>query len=107
MWQLLIKDPSGETRVQTLDDPLFGDQGIITLGREESCQILLRDSRTAPLAAQILKKSDYTGATMRDNKSFTPFWIRVLDRESPLRLGDLWVQEAQLPLGLTVKLGET
>jgi transcriptional regulator with PAS, ATPase and Fis domain len=93
MWLLKIHDPSGETRS-------FPIQGALTLGRNETCSVPLRD----PIAAQ---EAATVWAASENNELRSPFWIRVPDGAPACRLGDLAIREAHLPPGLPVTVGET
>lgn len=101
MWQLNIKDPSGETRIYSLSDHRFLEDGPIRIGRGSTSHIVLRDSRIAPEAAQIFRSPENTPQA-------SPYWIKILgSHDSVMRLGDLAIHEAHFPLGVPLRLGET
>jgi transcriptional regulator with PAS, ATPase and Fis domain len=100
MWQLKIEDPSGETRFL----PTF--PGMMTLGKDESCAIPLRDPVAPREAAYLWPKTPETQKET-DRPSLSPFWIRIPAGSPACLLGDLSVREAQLPAGLPLRIGET
>jgi transcriptional regulator with PAS, ATPase and Fis domain len=91
-WNLKVSEPSGENRVFPLN-------GSTTLGRGSDCQVILRDPTIAPQAA-LLWAADVQQAS-------SPFWIRVPQTTQPIRLGDLMIREANLPVGIPFQLGDT
>lgn len=99
MYQLRIEDPSGQSR----KIPLRGEaRAHLSLGRDENSQILLRDP-TLPREAATL----WASPAPASSPQISPYWIRTPEGAPPLRLGDLSVREAQLPLHIPLQLGET
>ena len=98
MWQVKILDPSGETRIV----PLRADYptGAI-LGSGEKSDILLRDP-TVPTHAAVIWAGP--GETL---KGASPYWLKIPADAPVVRIGDLPVREAQLPLGTPIRLGES
>lgn len=90
-WQLKIQDPSGEYRRVPIS-------GVVTMGRQESCGIYLKDALSP-------KEAITLWPTSSDSRS--PYWFKVPEGGSPVSLGDLQVREAQLPLGVPLQIGET
>lgn len=90
-WQLQIREPSGETKMIYL-------KGCTTLGRSQESDVILKDP-TLPSEAAVLWPSSL--------ESHFPFWIRIPSPSPPARLADLWVREAQVPVGTPFQLGET
>ncbi len=94
-WQIKIQDPTGETRTICLRQ----SKGQMTLGREESSKIPLRDS-TLPNKVGIFWKKQ-CGTLL------SPFWFKLFDDVQGGVLGDLTIREAHLPPGVPLKLGES
>jgi transcriptional regulator with PAS, ATPase and Fis domain len=95
MWQLKINDPSGETRILSLQGNL---KGTLTLGRDASADIQLRDP-TLPKKALLL----WAAPSQTDS----PYWMRALEDMPTFTLGDLKVRESHFPPDVSLKLGES
>lgn len=98
MWQARIHDPSGETRIIPLKKL---NEGSLTVGRGDSADIPLRDP-LASISAAMLWQIPSHGSSQP-----TPFWIQIPPDSAPALIGDLQVREAQIPLGLPIRLGES
>ncbi len=90
-WQIKILEPTGSPR-------FFPLKGSLTLGRSEPCSLILRDPTVANEAALVWPV---------DTHSSSPFWIKIHPEAPSARLGDLSFREAQLPVGVPLKIGET
>jgi transcriptional regulator with PAS, ATPase and Fis domain len=90
-WQLRITDPSGETRIKTI-------QGTMTVGRSEQSHIILRDPTAAPEAATLWSTPQSTSS---------PFWIKIPYSAPVAYLGDLAIREAHVPPGIPFQIGDT
>lgn len=90
-WHLTIHDPSGEIRNVHV-------QGVTSLGRSEQSNVQLKDP-TAAIDAAILSPLD--------NDESSPFWIKVPLGSPSILVGDLAVREAQFPIGIPMKIGDT
>jgi transcriptional regulator with PAS, ATPase and Fis domain len=102
-WQLRIEDPSGETRrfgLAGTPGPGEADENL-TIGRAAEASVVLRDPAAATFAARLERRGE------RVSVGSSPFWIQIPAGAPPARLGDLPVREAQVPLGVTVLVGES
>jgi DNA-binding NtrC family response regulator len=91
-FQLRIEDPSGETR--TLPLPR---KPIVTIGRSESCDLVLRDSTLPELVAEL-----HIPASTDE-----PIWLRLAPLVPNALLCSIPVREASLPIGVPFEIGET
>ena len=99
MWQLKLRDPSGETRYVDLMG-VNGLKGSLSLGRSPNCEIELRDPTVPLVAANLWQISE-----AEENSS--PYWIKVTEEQKCLKISDLPVRESTLPSNVTIRIGET
>ncbi|MFL5813985.1 MAG: sigma 54-interacting transcriptional regulator, partial [Bdellovibrionia bacterium] len=100
MWQVRIEDPSGETRICSLKKP------TLRVGRDPSCEIQLRDP-LVPSEAALIWETPRASSSKNASRTASPYWVRTLDSEQPLLLGDLPFRESQLPHGMILTVGES
>ena len=102
MWQLKIQDPSGETRIIPL--PRQVNQSL-SVGRGAGQDVLLRDPT---VAAQVATLRGFSPKHLSvSDARFSPYWLKVSDDNSSVRLGDLAIRDAHIPAGVPVTLGES
>ncbi len=94
-WQLRVRDPSGEFRKFQLN-------GSATLGRHQDSDIILRDP-TLPTEVAVL----HPAVGLVESGKISPFWIKVPPHSPAIKLADLSVREALLPVGIPFYVGET
>lgn len=98
-WTVKIEDPSGETRLI----PLKGEAAATaTLGQTSQSTILLRDP-TLPSEIATL----WANPTGSKKSDLSPFWIKISQPQIHTTLGGVAFREAQLPLSVPIKLGES
>jgi transcriptional regulator with PAS, ATPase and Fis domain len=100
MWQVRIEDPSGETRICSLKKP------TLRVGRGSDCEIQLRDP-LVPSEAALIWQTPPAYSSKPQPRNTSPYWIRALDSEQTLMLGDLPFRESQLPHGMILTVGES
>jgi transcriptional regulator with PAS, ATPase and Fis domain len=95
-WQIRLRDPSGETRT-------FPLHGSTTLGRGDSSTILLRDPTAAKEAALLWPAPGPRDEALGES----PYWLKIPPEAAPGFLGDLSIRESHLPLGTSIRIGES
>jgi DNA-binding NtrC family response regulator len=90
-WILKIREPSGESKS-------FPLKNEVTLGRGQNSDIILKDPTLHSEAAVL---------TRAGNDKNVPFWIKIPSTSPAASLADISVREAQIPVGMPFKLGET
>ncbi|MFZ9594548.1 MAG: sigma-54 interaction domain-containing protein [Bdellovibrionia bacterium] len=90
-WTLRIHEPSGETRKIAI-------QNQLTIGRNQSSQLVLKDPTVALEAACLYP----------DRPSpISYFWLKIPEHAPPAQLAGMAVREVQFPIGVPLRLGET
>jgi len=96
-WQIRVNDPSGGSRLFPLRPDI---QGELSVGKDESCSIPLRDPKAEPRAITLWAAPD-------DQSGDSPYWFRSIPGTAPVRVGDLEVRECHWPEGIPLFLGES
>ena len=99
MWQLNVYDPSGEKRK-------FKPQSYTTIGTGDDVDIPLRDSFICGKSIQLWKKQNTPNSSNHTQKQ-SPYWIKNLNPNKTIKIGDLEIQESHLPCDIPFKVGET
>lgn len=104
MFQLQIEDPSGEIRTHPLKKDFMSR---LKVGRDPSCDVVLRDPTVGPLIALILTIQPELAKDIKTTSGTSPYWIQMKEGNPSAVMGDLTIREANLPEGIPIKFGET
>lgn len=77
------------------------------MGKGAQNSVLLRDPTVPTEAIKLWASGSGTSRTSGKNPVMSPYWIRALNLESPIRLGGMQIREAQLPANTSFEIGET
>lgn len=104
MFHLQIEDPSGEVR----SHPLKKDFATpLKVGRDPSCDVILRDPTVGPLIALIQAYPPERSSNFKAPIGASPFWIQMQEGIPSAVVGDLTIREANIPQGIPLKFGDS